>query len=172
MIGLRSTLVGFLIGTLALQAGAEAADDAEAILLEGTKAGQWTMDIDAARQYAARKKLPLLLNFTGSDWCGWCKVMDDTVFHKEEWKKFAFRNVVLVTIDFPRGKNIVPTKWKGRNSQLKKQFGVRGYPTYVIVAPDGTTKLGHLVANRGKTPESFIRDFQKILKNAGKSTSR
>jgi protein disulfide-isomerase len=169
MIGLRSTLAGLLMGLLALAAQEDGVD---AILLEGVKAGRWTMDFDAARKDAARKNLPLLLNFTGSDWCGWCKVMDDSVFHKDEWKEFAADHVVLVTIDFPRDKNIVPAKWKERNSQLKKHFGVRGYPTYVIVAPDGTTKLGHLGANGGKTPESFIKEFRKILKKAAEDKSR
>jgi protein disulfide-isomerase len=172
MIGLRSSLLGLAAAALGLLAEADEAREGEPVLLKGAKAGHWTMDVDAARQYAARKNLPLLLNFTGSDWCGWCKVMDDSVFHKEEWKEFAADHVVLVTIDFPRGSNIVPKKWKERNSQLKKHFGVRGYPTYVIVAPDGETKLGHLMANGGKTPESFIREFQKILKKAAAHRSR
>ena len=172
MIGLRSTLAGFLIGLLALAAEAETVEPEAPILLEGNEPGRWTMDFDAARKYAARHGLPMLLNFTGSDWCGWCKVMDDSVFINEEWTEFATDSVVLVTIDFPRGAHIVPTKWKERNSMLKKQFGVRGYPTYVVVAPDGATKLGHLVANRGKTPESFIKDFQRILKKADEDRMR
>ena len=80
--------------------------------------------------------------------------------------RLAADHLVLVTIDFPRGKNIVPAKWKERNSQLKKHFDVRGYPTYVIVSPDGATKLGHLMANRGKNPESFIKEVQKVLRKA------
>ena len=65
-----------------------------------------------------------MLNFTGSDWCGWCKLMDKEVFAKDEWKTFAAENVVLVTLDFPKDKSIVPEKYVARNKEL--QEAVRG----------------------------------------------
>ena len=64
----------------ALMMSAQAADKVE---LEGASVGVWTMDFDAAVKLAGEKKLPLILNFTGSDWCGWCKLMD-----KNFWVRF------------------------------------------------------------------------------------
>ena len=156
---LHSTLAGILIGSLALTAQAE-----DAVQLDGAKVGHWTMDFDAAKKLAGEKKLPMLLNFTGSDWCGWCKLMDKGVFAKEEWKKFAAENALLVTLDFPKDKSIVPEKYVARNKKLKEQFGVGGYPTYVILDSDGETKIGQLGAGKDKTPESFIQEFQGTVR--------
>ncbi len=145
----------------ALVSNAPAADKVE---LEGAKVGVWTMDFDAAVKLAGEKKLPLMLNFTGSDWCGWCKLMDKEVFAEEVWKTYAKENVLLVTLDFPNDKSIVPEKYVGRNKELQQKFGVRGYPTYVVLDHDGETKLGQLGAGRGKTPSSFIDEFKGVIR--------
>ena len=133
MKSLQSTLAGLTAGCL-LTIAAHASDE---VALEGAKPGQWTMDYEAAVKLAAEKELPMMLNFTGSDWCGWCKLMDKEVFAKEEWKKFAAENVILVTVDFPKDKSIVPEKFVARNNELKKQFGIRGYPTIWFIDSDG-----------------------------------
>ncbi len=68
---LNITLGVLFAGTISLSAQTEEAPAAEAIQTEGAKVGHWTMDFEAAKKIAAEKNLPLLLNFTGSDWCGW-----------------------------------------------------------------------------------------------------
>lgn len=139
---------------------------ADKVQLDGAKVGHWTMDYDAAVKLAAEKKLPLLLNFTGSDWCGWCQLMDKDVFAKPEWQKFAADNVLLVTLDFPRDQNIVPKKYVARNEKLKNEFAVQGYPSYIILDSDGKTKIGQLGAGEGKTPKSFIAEFKDAVKTS------
>jgi len=131
---------------------------------EGAEVGKWTQDADAAMKLAANTSLPLLLNFTGSDWCGWCKLMVREVFDKEDWQTYAGKNVVLVTIDFPRDKSLVPEKYVARNRELAAKFGVQGYPTYVVLDSDGETELGRLGADRDSTPAAFIKDFEGILR--------
>ena len=140
---------------------AQAADKVE---LEGASVGIWTMDFDAAVKLAGEKNLPLMLNFTGSDWCGWCKLMDKNVFADEGWQTYAKENVLLVTLDFPQDKSIVPEKYIERNKKLQQQFGVKGYPTYVVLDNDGSTKLGQLGAGRDKTPSSFIEEFKGVIR--------
>ncbi|MDF1852644.1 MAG: thioredoxin family protein [Verrucomicrobiales bacterium] len=149
-----SLILGCLITTAAT---------ADEVATEGAEVGKWTMDYDAAVKLATEKKVPIMMNFTGSDWCGWCKLMDKTVFAGEEWKSFAAENVVLVTIDFPQDKSIVPEKFVGQNEELKNKFGVRGYPTYVVLDSDGETKIGQLGAGKGKTPESFVKEFKRVV---------
>jgi thioredoxin-related protein len=144
---------------------------ADEVQLEGAKVGQWTMDYDAAVTLAAEKKLPMMLNFTGSDWCGWCKLMDKNVFAQEEWKSYAAANVVLVTIDFPQDKSIVPEKFVDRNAQLQQKFGVGGYPTYVLLESDGKTVLGQLSAGKEKTPTSFIREIKTAVLQSESGTA-
>ncbi len=145
----------------ALMMSAQAADKIE---LEGASVGVWTMDFDAAVKLAGEKKLPLMLNFTGSDWCGWCKLMDKNVFAEEVWKTYAKENMLLVTLDFPQDKSVVPEKYVARNKKLQEQFGVQGYPTYVVLDNDGNTKLGQLGAGRDKTPSSFIEEFKGVIR--------
>ena len=161
---LNTTLAGLALAALSLTAQAE-----DKVQLDGAKPGLWTMDFDAATKLAAEKKLPMILNFTGSDWCGWCKLMDKQVFAEEEWKKYAAENVILVTLDFPNDKSIVPEKYVKRNEELKAQFGVRGYPTYVVLDSDAKTKLGQLGAGRDKTPSSFIQEFKGVARMSAAS---
>ncbi len=163
MTQLNTTLGAFLFGALTLTSQAEDAA-AEAVQIDGAKVGQWTMDFDAAKELASEKKLPLLLNFTGSDWCGWCKLMDKNVFAQKPWQEFASSNVLLVTLDFPKDKSIVPEKYVKRNEELKNQFSVRGFPTYVILDTNGETKIGQLGAGREKTPDSFIAEFKSVVR--------
>lgn len=162
---LAHPLAGLAAGLL-LAVSAHASD---AVATEGAEVGKWTMDHDAALKLAAEKQLPLLLDFTGSDWCGWCKLMEKQVFSQEEWKEFAAKNVVLVTLDFPKDKSIVPEKYVARNNELKAQFEIRGYPTYIILDSDGKTKLGKLGAGREKTPASFIAEFKAVVRMSPKS---
>ena len=150
-----------LIGA-ALIASASLALLAAAPATKGAKAGEWTMDFDAAKALAKEKNLPILINFTGSDWCGWCKLMDKLVFSKPEWTSFAKESLATVFIDFPRDKTLVPMHFVSRNETLSRQFGVEGYPTYILLAPDGVTRLGQLGASRNATPEAFIADIKKL----------
>jgi len=133
---------------------------AERPITEGAKVGEWTMDFEAAKKLAKEKNLPILMNFTGSDWCGWCKLMDKSVFSTEAWKTYATQNVVTVYIDFPKDKKLVPEKFVNRNKELSKKFSVPGYPTYILLASDGEKQIGQLGASRTATPENFIKEIQ------------
>jgi thioredoxin-related protein len=160
MKSLRTIIAGLMAVFLQMHA-VQAEDEVQ---LEGAELGHWTMDYDAAVQLAAEKKVPMLINFTGSDWCGWCKLMDGSVFGEEEWKTFATENTVLITVDFPKDKSIVPEKYVDRNKALKEKFGVKGYPTYVILDSDGETVIGQLGAGRDKTPASFIEEYEGVVR--------
>jgi len=161
MKSIQIALAGLASAALTLSVQAEFT-----VATEGAEVGKWTQDFEAAKKLAGEKKLPMLMNFTGSDWCGWCKIMDKNVFAEEEWQKYAAENAVLVTIDFPKDKNIVPENFVGRNKELQKQFGVGGFPTYVILESDGETKIGQLGAGREKTPASFIAEFKGAIKTS------
>ncbi|MDF7824408.1 thioredoxin family protein [Pontiellaceae bacterium B12227] len=130
---------------------------------DGAKVGRWTMDLDAAEKLADEKQLPILLNFTGSDWCYWCKLMEKNVFIQPEWKVYAADSVVMVLVDFPRDKTAVPEKYKERNNRLKDQYEISGYPTFILLRPDGKTECARLRAGRNKTPESFIGEIKAAL---------
>lgn len=154
------TGIACLASLLALAAVA-----AEKPATEGAVPGQWTMDLEAAKKVAAEKNLPLLLNFTGSDWCGWCKHMDKEVFSKDAWGAYAKDNLLLVWVDFPNDKTLVPEKYVSRNKSLSESYGVEGYPSYIVLDSDGQTKLGQLGADQEISPEKFIGSIKGLLGN-------
>ncbi|OGV42989.1 MAG: hypothetical protein A2X48_01375 [Lentisphaerae bacterium GWF2_49_21] len=140
----------------------QTAFSAEKASTSGAEPGKWTMDLDAAKKVAAEKKIPILLNFTGSDWCGWCIMMGEKVFSEKEWQDYATKNLILVMIDFPQNKELVPENLRTRNSQLKESFAVEGFPTYILLDDDGTTMLGKLAAEENAAPKSFIRQIEGV----------
>lgn len=136
---------------------------AEKPAIEGAELGKWTMDITAAKTLAKETGKPIFMNFTGSDWCGWCQMMDKKIFSKAEWQAYAAENLVLVWIDFPKKKELVPEAFIDRNQALAKQYKVNGYPTYVLLAADGNTVLGQLGAEPDGTPADFINSVKRTL---------
>ena len=71
------------------------------------KAG-WLTSYEQAQKEAQSKKKLLLMDFTGSDWCGWCIMLDKEVFSKKEFQEYASKNLVLLELDFPRMKKMPP----------------------------------------------------------------
>jgi protein disulfide-isomerase len=78
----------------------------------------------------------LLLNFSGSDWCPWCMKLEEDVLSHEVFKTFARKNLVYLLVDFPK-KKYQSEKLKKGNKNLLRQFKVRGFPTIIILSPDG-----------------------------------
>jgi protein disulfide-isomerase len=96
----------------------------------------WTDNYEKALAQAKTEKKLVLLDFTGSDWCGWCIKLDKEVFSKADFKAFAKDNLVPVTLDFPHGKKL-PKHTADQNAKLKGEHGVHGFPTIVLLDADG-----------------------------------
>jgi thioredoxin-related protein len=101
---------------------------------------QWTEDYEAAKKLAQTEKKDLLINVTGSDWCGWCIKLHKEVFGEAAFKEQAPKDFILVKLDFPR--NIEQTdELRKQNAALmeifKATYGFRGYPTIYLAGPDG-----------------------------------
>lgn len=131
--------------------------------VSGAEAGKWTQDYDAAMALARERSLPAIIKFTGSNWCGWCKIMEHDVFSTEAFAKWADGRVVLVTIDFPsRHLSIVPKEWQSRNVVLRHKHNVNGYPTIIVINRKGEV-AGRLGASRSPTVEGFIKSFEELV---------
>jgi len=89
---------------------------------------KWETDINKAIKISNKTKKPMLLFFTGSDWCGWCIRLQNEVLKTPEFATWAKKNVVLVELDFPR-KTPQPDAIKTQNNAMQQTFGVQGYPT-------------------------------------------
>jgi thioredoxin-related protein len=123
----------------------------------------WTTDYKAALTTAKAQNKKVLLDFTGSDWCGYCKLLDNEVFTKQSFKDFADKNYVLVTVDFPQQKQL-PDDVKTQNDALGKQFGIDGYPTLILLDADGK-ELGRQVGyDPGSGPDAIIAKLKSFNK--------
>jgi len=111
----------------------------------------WMVSLEKAYQESEKTGKPIMANFTGSDWCGWCKRLSAAVFVKPEFKQWADDNVVLLELDFPRRKQI-PQDIRQQNYSLQQQFGVRGYPTIWVFNIDKNKDSGQYeIEPLGKT---------------------
>ena len=120
----------------------------------------WLTDFEAAKKVAASEDKPLLLDFTGSDWCIWCIRLKDEVFTREAFTDYAEDELVLVELDFPRGKSQTE-ELKAQNAALAEKYGVRGFPTIVLLSPDGDLieKTGY----RKGGPEAYVAHLKELL---------
>ncbi len=99
-------------------------------------ASGWGEDYKAALATAAKENKKILLDFTGSDWCGWCIKLKKETFDQPAFKEYADKNLVLVEVDFPQRKSQDPLV-KQQNDALQQQYRVEGFPTLVLLDPQG-----------------------------------
>jgi thiol-disulfide isomerase/thioredoxin len=102
----------------------------------------------------------VLLDFTGSDWCGWCKKLAAETFSQPGFIEYARQNLVLVEIDFPR-QNPQSAELREINQALQKQYDVKGYPTLVALKPDGSVVWKQTGFLRGG-PDAIIAELDKV----------
>ncbi len=122
----------------------------------------WLTNYKQAQEQAKTNKKLLLLDFTGSDWCGWCIKLEKEVFSQPEFKEYANKNLVLLELDFPRGKKLSATE-QSQNEELAEQHGVQGFPTIVVLDSNGK-KVGELGYTPGG-PSAFIAQLEKLRKS-------
>lgn len=127
----------------------------------------WYTNLVSAVDRSIEEDKPLLLFFTGSDWCGWCKRLQAEAFLKPEFKKWADESVVLMELDYPR-RTAQPEELKQQNMNILRMFGVRGYPTIWFVNPTKNgneinfEKIGQTGYVRGGA-EAWIQEAERIL---------
>ena len=119
---MKQIALGLLMGMLAFQAGAEEL--------------KWLTSLPEAQTQAKKEGKMVFMDFTGSDWCGWCIKLNKEVFTKPEFAEYAKKNLVLVELDFPHSKP-QSDDLKKANSKLQSKYGVSGFPTLVVLNSEG-----------------------------------
>ena len=140
----------------------------------------WLINYEDVYNQSVEQNKPIMANFTGSDWCGWCKKLKKAVFDTETFKKWAEQNVILFELDYPR-RTPQDSNIKQQNANLQRTFGqlVRGFPTVLIfdiervLQEDGSKsqdnikiigqRMGYMA-----DPVSFINVAETNLKNRQK----
>src|SRR5437867_10282619 len=131
------------------------------LLPAGAEELQWMTDLPKAQAKAKSEKKLVMLDFTGSDWCGWCIKLNKEVFSKPEFAKYAKDNLVLVEVDFPHAKKQTE-ELKKANEALLDKYKVDGYPTIIVLNSQGE-KIGDTGYVEGG-PKAFIAELEKIRK--------
>ena len=145
---MKKLLVGLLLAWVALPLAASE--------------GEWLTDLPKALERAKSDKKMVLLDFTGSDWCGWCIKFNKEVLSTTEFKQYAAKNLVLVEVDFPTRKKLAPELTKA-NSALKDKYKINGFPTFVMLNAEGR-EVGRQEGYSEGGPKSFIAKLDGFKK--------
>lgn len=134
----------------------------------------WYTSIEEAQKKSEATHKPIFALFTGSDWCVWCHKLENDVFAKAAFVKWAKDKVILLELDFPRTKKLAP-ELAQQNNELQQAFKVGGFPTVWLfyMTGDIATKkmninaLGSLGypqgAEPGKEEVKFLGDANTLL---------
>jgi protein disulfide-isomerase len=120
----------------------------------------WENNLDQAIQQAKKENKAVLVNFTGSDWCIWCKRLSSEVFQQKEFKNYADENLVLVMLDFPKDKP-QSAETQSYNQNLAQKYGIQGFPTILIFDSQG--KLAGQTGYLPGGPEKYIENIKSYL---------
>lgn len=118
---------------------------------------KWNTSIKTARKAAAESKKPILMLFTGSDWCPWCVKLEKEILSKKEFKDWAADNVILYIADAKGG----PDKLSEEGRKLMKEHDLRGFPSIIITDAEGK-KLGR-TGYQKMSPAEYTKHLEAII---------
>jgi len=124
----------------------------------------WETDFENAKARAVKEQKLILLNFSGSDWCGPCIRLEKDVFENSEFKNYADANLVLVNADFPRlKKNQLSKAQQKSNDALAEIYNSQGiFPKTLLIDARGSV-IKEWEGNPGLTAEQFIGKLKEII---------
>ncbi|MDA7933572.1 thioredoxin family protein [Akkermansiaceae bacterium] len=120
-------------------------------------------DFEAAKKKAASENKDLFIDFTGSDWCGWCIKLNEEVFQHEPFKKGVADSFILVELDYPRDKSKLSKETIAQNEKLREEYQIQGYPTILLTDAEGRpyAKTGYQKGG----PESYVKHLEELTEN-------
>ena len=132
------------------------------LLQAGAADLEWKTDLPKAQAKAKEQKKLVMLDFTGSDWCGWCIRLNKEVFTQPEFIEYAKKNLVAVEVDFPIRKQQSP-ELKKANQALRAKYKIEGYPTIIVLNAEGKQlgELGYM-----SSPKAYIAEVEKLKKQS------
>lgn len=131
----------------------------------------WFADYDVAVKEAEKTGKDLLVDFTGSDWCGWCIRLHKEVFDHESFQKGITADFILVALDFPQGDDVkakVPNP--ERNQELAELHGVEGFPTILLMTAKGEV-FGRTGYQPGG-PEKYLEHVTGLRKSGKEALAK
>lgn len=135
------------------------------LLLAQNHEVEWEKDFDKAKKIAKRQHKPLLIFFTGSDWCGPCKMLVEDFFESKKFKKLANENFVIYEADFPRNRDLITAKQRKNNYYLSRMYDVGSYPTIVVIDEKGNVLGRKKSYNLMRDTSYHFKFLRDIIKN-------
>ena len=120
----------------------------------------WLTDLSVVQAKAKEEGKPILMDFTGSDWCGWCIKLKKEVFSRPAFINYANEHLILMTVDFPKRKQ-QEESLKDQNNTLMDTYGINVFPTIILVDAEGKV-LGKTGYRRGG-PEPYVEHLKSLL---------
>jgi thioredoxin-related protein len=125
---------------------------------------EWHHNLNEAKQIAAKEHKLILLNFSGSDWCGPCIRLHKEVFTQLSFQKIAEQNLVLVNADFPRNKkNQLPPAQQKLNDAMADQYNPKGAFPYTLLINANGKIIKEWDGFPKSSIESFIQDIEQNI---------
>ena len=128
----------------------------------------WFTNLEKAKEAARKRKVGIMVYFSGTDWCPACKIFDKYVLSSPDFINYAKDNLVLLNIDFPRDSSKVSQATKEYNTKLGKTFGVVAFPSIFLLKSNGesaTAEIGY----RGESGARYVAKIKAILAKAEQS---
>ena len=119
----------------------------------------WMDNLDKAIEKAKKENKPILVEFTGSDWCPPCMMMRKNVFSKKEFVDAASKKWILVELDLPKKSHPEVAK---RNRPLAEKFKIEGVPTVILLDENGK-EFNRFFASQYPSVEAFLKNLDKQL---------
>ena len=126
-------------------------------------AQEFQEDFATAQKLSKETGKPIVILFSGSDWCRPCIQLHKLVYMNEDFQEYADDNVILYHADFPRRpENQLPAEVKAVNDALAKEHGVRGLPTTLVLSSKGKV-LGKMVGNPDGTFDGYVNTLKGFV---------
>lgn len=122
---------------------------------------QWLTSYEEATNQAKTSNRPIVLFFTGSDWCGWCNKLEEEVFDSQDFANLAADKFVFVKLDYPLYKQ-QDAKLNAQNKELQKKYAIRSYPTLVVLDPQDQQQIG-VTGYRPGGGRQYAGHLQKLV---------
>lgn len=124
----------------------------------------WLGDFNEASHEAAKSHKLILINFSGSDWCGPCIRERKEILENEAFTRFASENLVLVRADFPRQKkNQLSKEQTKRNESLADKYNPNGKFPYTLLVDENGKILKEWDGFPDESPEQFVKQINSYL---------
>ena len=121
------------------------------------QAQEWQNSFDGAVTLANAEDKPIVLVFSGSDWCAPCIRLKKQILESEEFKAYASEHYVMYNADFPRKKkNELPQALAETNTSLAEKYNPKGHFPLVVVLDKHQSVLGKTGFNVRTTPKKYI----------------